>query len=772
MSKKSRELKRELNRESHYLLIAIKFGLFAALFMPLVVIKSFVFPYIFPKQILFQVIVEIVFSLYIILAIRDSKYRPKSDSLLLVLLAYFIILIISSILGENAYHSFWSSYERMAGVISVLHYFAFLIVAAFVFKKDDDWHRFFEISIIVSVLVSCTALYQLLEFLMMTKNPVDGVLTEIRISGTTGNPIFTAGYLMINIFFACWLFLEKKGFGRRALYFLSIMINIIVIYKSQTRGAVLALFVGLIAISIFFLFIPEKDLQELSLPRTKWIKKMAASFLILLIIVLGSVWAMRKTDFIKNQPIISRLSNISLSDTTASIRLMVWEMSLKGFLKHPIFGWGPENASIPLNKYFNPKIFPNESWFDRSHNVFLDTLVHTGAAGFIAYMSIFLLAFRNLWKGWRGGKIKYHTGMMFSVILLSYLVQNLLVFDTQVTFLMIFSILAFLIYLGIGNSTDVEIVKNKNTNAIKYVYTVSIIVIFILGTYFINIRPGYVNWRCINALMTFQGNNFARGISEFKEVFALGTFGLVENAGRANASLVNMLNSPAVQLNNKKIIAELLDEGIRKALVMEPQNVRLIIDQSNIYKFASTWNPRFLVQAEAILLKARELAPTHPILYFLLGEMMMQQGRKQEVLSFMKKAMELNESADISHWNYGLAAIHMGEKVLGEYEIKRSGMIEKRHPVTGRELTVEEKIKAYMQLIQAYSHMNDWPSVISLYEEMIRDKPGTLDFYGGLAAAYAKTGDKKKASDTAMKAILINPSARPQVEAFIKSLGL
>ena len=65
--------------QSSWLLPSIKIGLFAALFMPLIVNGSFIFPYIFPKQAFFQIVVEIVFALYLFLAFKDSNYRPRSS---------------------------------------------------------------------------------------------------------------------------------------------------------------------------------------------------------------------------------------------------------------------------------------------------------------------------------------------------------------------------------------------------------------------------------------------------------------------------------------------------------------------------------------------------------------------------------------------------------------------------------------------------------------------------------------------------------------------
>ena len=56
------------------------------------------------------------------------------------------------------------------------------------------------------------------------------------------------------------------------------------------------------------------------------------------------------------------------------------------FKERPIFGWGPENFSIALEKHYLPQF---EVWYDRAHNVFFDYLTQTGILGLLSYLGIF-----------------------------------------------------------------------------------------------------------------------------------------------------------------------------------------------------------------------------------------------------------------------------------------------------------------------------------------------------------------------------------------------
>ena len=74
-------------------------------------------------------------------------------------------------------------------------------------------------------------------------------------------------------------------------------------------------------------------------------------------------------------------------------RYIVWKMAWNGFLERPILGWGLENFNVTFGKHFDSKLYlreyGGEIWFDRAHNIVLDTLINSGIVGLISYLSIF-----------------------------------------------------------------------------------------------------------------------------------------------------------------------------------------------------------------------------------------------------------------------------------------------------------------------------------------------------------------------------------------------
>src|SRR3989344_2619206 len=136
---------------SNILIKLIKFGIGFILFIPLYVGGSFFFPFIFPKIWLFGLINEVIFFLYVILALLDSRYRPKINLVFWALTLLTLILTITSFTGIDPFRSFWGNNERMSGVIYWLHFVVFAVILSGVLKSKKEWKNFFGLAVAITV---------------------------------------------------------------------------------------------------------------------------------------------------------------------------------------------------------------------------------------------------------------------------------------------------------------------------------------------------------------------------------------------------------------------------------------------------------------------------------------------------------------------------------------------------------------------------------------------------------------------------------------------
>jgi hypothetical protein len=111
-------------------------GLCAIFFVPFIIadgswFPNMFFPFITGKNFAFRILVEVLLGMYILLALREPKYRPKSSYILYALGAFVLWIGLATAMSVDPIKSFWSNFERMEGYATMLHLFVyFLLVSA------------------------------------------------------------------------------------------------------------------------------------------------------------------------------------------------------------------------------------------------------------------------------------------------------------------------------------------------------------------------------------------------------------------------------------------------------------------------------------------------------------------------------------------------------------------------------------------------------------------------------------------------------------------
>lgn len=126
----------------------------------------------------------------------------------------------------------------------------------------------------------------------------------------------------------------------------------------------------------------------------------------------------------------------ALVDPSILARLTVWRTLWRAFLVHPWVGYGQESVAAVLTSYgvLRPQ---QDAPYDRAHNILLEWLISAGVLGLAAYLSLFACAGYRLWR--RGGV----DSMVVASILVAGFVYNLFQFDTLMSYIIFFSLLAF-----------------------------------------------------------------------------------------------------------------------------------------------------------------------------------------------------------------------------------------------------------------------------------------------------------------------------------------
>jgi O-antigen ligase len=225
---------------------------------------------------------------------------------------------------------------------------------------------------------------------------------------------------------------EKKY--QKVFFGLCALVQLLAIYQSGTRGAVVGLILGGFISSVLYLFF------------TKNKKLKFYGSIVVGVIVLVSGLLYLNSDKLPTGSTLKRV--FQLNDTNTQARLVQWKTALSGFKDRPFLGTGPENYYIVSNKYFNPEIYNyDRSWFDKPHNFLLEILITTGVLGFVFYVSIIFFSFYAVYLGFKNGFLSLAEGTLLFAGMLSYQIQNLFVFDSVPSSLMFYIYVAFFGYL-------------------------------------------------------------------------------------------------------------------------------------------------------------------------------------------------------------------------------------------------------------------------------------------------------------------------------------
>lgn len=739
------------------LLYIIKGAIIISFFTPLYVSSAFIFPFVFPKTALFQIFVEIMFFAWLILMFERPEFRPSRSRLFWALAIFLFIIFLTSILGVNFYLSFWSSYERMTGFVTMLHYFAYFLVLSSVLKTKKDWLMIFDFFIIANLVLCVVGLGQ--------KLGIEGFLLagQGRISATFGNPAYFGAYLLFILFFIVFMYFQRQAKWQKIYYIGAFLFTFTIFFWTQTRGALLAFGGSLILFLAAMLFWPKNQGENAIIAKFRTnLKRISAVILIVFILFVSSVYLFRNASWVKNSLTLSRLANISAAEATSQTRLLAWRMSWQAVKERPVLGWGWENYNVVFNKFYDPNLYPVENWFDRAHNIVFDTLTTTGFMGFFSFLGIFAVALIIIWRAFKQKRIDFLNGALFAILPLGYLVQDFFVFDMLFSYLPLFTFLAFVNWIEKGQKNLSDKAQAPKTMKPNLFLQLVIIVAFIFSIYSLNIKPALAGNYGIRA-MAVQEGGLATVEKNFRQSLDYGTFGRFEVRLQlfetAKSLMINYQKYPEKK-SVEDFVRLALEEG-DKTIKERPTDARYAVTIGELNLVAAQFDSTRIKRAEEIFEMALKLSPTKQIILFGLGETKLRLGKNEEGIGYFKKAVELNDKIFDPHWNLATMYFAINDKADGE---KKLADIEQKF---GKDILTG---KNYLRLGDILRTNNDLPGAISYLLKGLQIEPQNADLYASLADSYAATGQIVKAKEAAQKLLELNPSMKEQVEQFLKSL--
>lgn len=172
-----------------------------------------------------------------------------------------------------------------------------------------------------------------------------------------------------------------------------------------------------------------------------------------------------------NETIVNRVGSTSQDfkkslnsehNTSAGIRLQLWEFSILAAAERPLTGYSKAERMDLMDRYIaEGKISNVIKGIDRAHNQFLEELVTKGGVGLVVFCSLFGVPLWFYWKNWKNWKnqsevdLLSHTyallGIAHVLLTASYsLTQHFFIFSSGAIYYAFYCV----IFLCLSNSRD------------------------------------------------------------------------------------------------------------------------------------------------------------------------------------------------------------------------------------------------------------------------------------------------------------------------------
>jgi len=717
-------------------------GVFALPLVALILANNLFFPYITGKNFTFRIIVEIMTGAWLALALIVPQYRPRRSWVLGAFAVFVVIMAIADAQGVYPFKSFWSNYERMDGWITIAHTLLFLVVAVSVLNTENLWRRLFRWSLIVSAFLSVLGFLQVAGILTLGSG---GTGLGGPIDATFGNPIYFAAYMLFNIFIAALLWYQMwqvRNAGNRLapsiLYGAVIALDTMTLLFSGTRGATLGLIIGGYLAFLLYVFTPGGGK----------FRNYAVGALAVLAIFAGGLYLGRNTAFIQHVGFLNRLASLTtaLNDDTVHARLLNMGIAWQGVKERPLLGWGQENYAIVFDKYYDPRMYGQEQWFDRVHNIIFDWWIAGGTLGLLAYLSIFAAA---LWALWRSGVFASAERSILTGLLAGYFVHNLTVFDNVTSYILFAMVLGYIAHRQAAARGARPLFEKEflPRGALSIAAAGAVLAVWGVA-WSVNASALAENETLLNALRQQQSGP-SQNLALFKQAISYGTYGTQEAR--------EQLSQAASQIAGSSVSNDLKLQFLQTAVTELDLQAKQSPLDARFPLFAAVVMDSYgdYADAAAELSRAHELSPRKQSILFEMAQNAELRGDVETSVQYFKTAFELDTDDVDARIYYASALIRAGRDAEADAVLA---------PIIPSGQAADTHIAA------AYAVRKEYGKLIPIWKARIAADPSDIQAYFTLAAAYFAAGDKERAIAILQKVGELAPAVKAQADTYIQQI--
>lgn len=756
----------------------IKALLFAALLTPLIYTPSLLFPFVFGKVVFFRVIVELALVAFLAYCLEKWKKGNGAEEAsraslmrhpLVALIALFTLFFaLSTFLGVNDYRAFWSDIERGGGLFGLLHLVAFLLLSV-TFFSPKDWLRFFQGSLLVGAVV---AIYGWFQYFGIT-NMFFALPAASQPGSFLGNPAYLAGYLilLVGAAFAVGARAESEWWRKASPFFAAFFF--LTLFIVQIRGALLAAAAGVVFVLLYLLFsrLPDGSPSRL-------LKRTAAIILLLMVGGGALLFTTRTAPVWQSIPGIARFAKESFDISSVATRFIALGVSWDAFKERPLFGWGPENFNVAYNTHYDPSYaYYAEDWFDRAHNQVAEAAVTGGIGGLLTYLGLYaglmVVIFKYLPVPEGEGKRRaFFLRPLLAAAVIAYFVQNLFLFDTPSSSLILFALIGFLIAETRALTLPWRAAFTLPLPARRIAaWTGGALLLAGAGAgfYFGNAIPYSQAKTYVAAVRTKVGEKIRAATEEF-----LVPYTFAQTTIRAQLSDLVYENGLFRALQFRALTDRVLS-ALEEDVAREPYEPRQFIRLVEGYEEYAKLDHAFFTQAEEYARRALTLSPNRQGIRYHLAFVLAGAGKYEEAIALAEESVALDPRVYKSQYQLGIvyslyadAPENKGTPRQAEYRARAGAQFTKAW-----EMAKEQNQFGFFltqdinNLIVIYRILGETARAAEVVDVALRLYPKEEAFYVSAMAVYRDLRQKDRIIDAARKLKELNPAHTNDADTII-----
>jgi tetratricopeptide (TPR) repeat protein len=451
--------------------------------------------------------------------------------------------------------------------------------------------------------------------------------------------------------------------------------------------------------------------------------------LIFVVLVLG----FKDSALVQGVPALRRVAEISFTETTTVARFYNWGTAWKGVQERPLFGYGLGNYGPVFDKHYNPKMWNQEQWFDRVHNIVFDWLIAAGFVGLFAYLSVLGALVYYIWKP--SSTFTTLERSVLTGLVAAYCFHNLFVFDNLVSYIYFMLLLAFVHSRSTATAAPVLPNTPVPASVAMPIAIVLIAMVFPLSAWVLNVPSYKQSALLIDALRVNPATQSADAKRLFEEALAYNTFGTTETRQQLISITDQVIRTNSIPLEDRQAFVTFAVTEMQRELETRPQDAKFLAFAGQLLLQTGNFE-----QSVEKFTQAVALAPNKQFLYQPLVETLFKQGKAAEGLALAERVHAIEPTNDGTWRQLVRSSLRAGN------EAQYNALIEEAF-ATGR-----------------------GDRVVGLAEQNLQSQPNNAQAYATLAVSLYRAGRAEDAIAVFTELSTVFPNAKPQTDALIQKI--